>query len=635
MTMITINDIINEKNIEKSMEYLKSKPNSCGCDGMYLSELESYWEKNKSQIIGLIKSGKYKFGTIKQFDALQKNGKIRRISIYNVVDRLLLRAAAELLNMDFNEILCDCSFACRKRKGVHKAVEQAAQYIETGAEYIVFLDIKNYFDEIDHDLLYKQLQRTDLDEEVIRFITASVDVSVEYEDEEYKIEKGLVQGNPISPVLSNIYLNELDMYIQMKYIRYCRYCDDMIIFADSKKEAEAIYDDIKEHLSEWNLTINSSKSRIAKPEQLVFLGYRFSKDQNKFVIYGKESGRSEYYSDWHREHIRKIGSEYHMIEDGILTKKDFSILFQNKENKYYIPAEITDTINVYSNIIINSELLSFMTEKNIILNLFDKYSNYIGSYIPKNKSNGMILLKQSETYNNKETRLEYAKSIEDAAVHNICSNLKYYIKHITYNSEIISTEKEIRRLKTTLKEACSVDELLTTEAHIRKLYYSCFNDILPDDDFYYRERSKRPPKDAINALISFGNVYMYNHIAREIYKSQLDIRIAYIHSPMHRNENLNLDLAELFKPIIVDRSIFTLINKRMIDENIHFEKSGESVLLNKEGKRIFIEQLDSKMEQRIKSENRVITYRMLIRNEIKKLQNAIMKNAKYKPYKYY
>ena len=80
--MIAINDIINEKNIEKSMEYLKSKPNSCGCDGMYLSELESYWKKNKSQIIGLIKSGKYKFGTIKQFDALQKNGKIRRISIY-------------------------------------------------------------------------------------------------------------------------------------------------------------------------------------------------------------------------------------------------------------------------------------------------------------------------------------------------------------------------------------------------------------------------------------------------------------------------------------------------------------------------------------------------------------------------
>lgn len=129
---------------------------------------------------------------------------------------------------------------------------------------------------------------------------------------------------------------------------------------------------------------------------------------------------------------------------------------------------------------------------------------------------------------------------------------------------------------------------------------------------------------------------MYNHIAREIYKSHLDIRISYIHTPMNRNENLNLDLAELFKPIIVDRVIFTLINKHMINETIHFEVVKESgTFLNKQGKRIFIDRIENKLAQSIKVDNRVITYRMLIRNEVKKLQNPIIKNEKYKPYKYY
>lgn len=633
--MITMNDIINEDNIRKSLKFMKKKPDSCGSDGVYLSELDTYWERNKKQICERIRENQYTFGIVKQIDLLQKSGKNRRISIYNSIDRLLLHTVSSLLETELDRLLCDCSYAFRRNKGVIKAAEQAAKYINTGEEYVVKIDITNYFDEINHDILRQQLYDAGMDEDLIDFVIKSISVTVEYDNELTETKKGIIQGNPLSPILSNIYLNKFDREVYELYGKYCRYCDDMIVFTASRDEAESIYNNILTLLSEYKLVANLNKSKITKSSQLLFLGYNFTVGENGAIFFKKNVRFNAYYSNWYREAVQNINSEYHIIDDGIITKKDYSILFQNEDNKFHIPVEVTDTLNIYSNIVISSEFLTLAAQNGIVVNLFGKFSDYLGSYIPRNKSNGSVIIKQAESYIDENKRNEIALSIELAASHNICSNLKYYKKRIGNENFIAEAENEIEILRERLKLAESTNDMLTIEAQIRKIYYSCLNDILPDDDFYYSTRSKRPPKDAINAMISFGNVYMYNLIACEIYKSQLDIRISYIHSPMNRNENLNLDLAELFKPIIVDRVIFTMINKHMISEIFHFGKMGDGIYLNRQGKRIFIEQLENKLAQTIKNNDRIVTYRSLIRNEVKKLQAAIINDTKYKPYKYY
>jgi len=149
--MLTLNDIFSKSNLNGSLKYLKTKPDTCGSDGMYLSDFEDYWKKNQNQIIEVILSGKYNFGPAVQHDILQKNGKTGRIAIFSVCDRLLLHTAADKLNAVLDKCFSKSSFAFRKGKGVMKAVEQAAKYIEEGNKYVVFADIKNYFDEIDHN----------------------------------------------------------------------------------------------------------------------------------------------------------------------------------------------------------------------------------------------------------------------------------------------------------------------------------------------------------------------------------------------------------------------------------------------------------------------------------------------------
>ena len=151
----------------------------------------------------------------------------------------------------------------------------------------------------------------------------------------------------------------------------------------------------------------------------------------------------------------------------------------------------------------------------------------------------------------------------------------------------------------------------------------------------YTTRTKRPPKDPINALISFGNSWLYQKLAQMIHKSSLDIRISFVHSAFKRTENLNLDLADIFKPIIIDRVIFTLINKRMLHEKEHFTSiANGGVYLNTEGKRLFLSELETKLTQSITWKAKKFTYEKIMRETIHDLEQSISGKGTFRPFKY-
>lgn len=141
--------------------------------------------------------------------------------------------------------------------------------------------------------------------------------------------------------------------------------------------------------------------------------------------------------------------------------------------------------------------------------------------------------------------------------------------------------------------------------------------------------------DALNAMISFGNTLLYNQVATEINKTSLDIRVGIVHSTNNRSQTLNLDIADIFKPILVDRTIFTLINRRVINPKRDFVLNNDgSVYLSNIGKRIFISEFNSKLHQKITDRGKSISYEVKIRQEISKLYRFYVKDEKYKPYKY-
>lgn len=340
------------------------------------------------------------------------------------------------------------------------------------------------------------------------------------------------------------------------------------------------------------------------------------------------------YNKWNTNTLEKIGHEYHIINNGILSRRDYTLLFENPEKKIYIPVETTSAINIYSNVEISSNVLEALCDKRLDLNIFNKYGVYQGSFYNVNQRNQMkCLLKQVEIYQNKDKRLEYAKKMDMASIHNIRCNLRYYQKKKP--SDVL--QKSILDLGAYIKEmneTNDIDKLLLIEARARQKYYQCFNEILGEPDFYFKFQSRRPPKDEINALISFGNVYLYQELSQIIHGTSVDIRISFVHSALKRYENLNLDIADIFKPVIVDRVIFRVINKKMITSDEHFTKENDVVFLNTEGKRIFIKELEWKMKQAVTVEGEQYTYERLLHREIHNLEQGILDNIKYKPFKY-
>lgn len=155
------------------------------------------------------------------------------------------------------------------------------------------------------------------------------------------------------------------------------------------------------------------------------------------------------------------------------------------------------------------------------------------------------------------------------------------------------------------------------------------------EKFEFVRRTRRPPQDPLNAIISLGNTLLYTRFANEIYQSRLDIRFGILHSSVRRQESLNLDLADLFKPMLVDRTIFTLVNRSMINEISDFEElETGGVYMNYLGKQIFIREFENKLSQIVTIKNTKVSYGNLIHKEVKKVEDYFRKDIPYKPYKY-
>ena len=223
-----------------------------------------------------------------------------------------------------------------------------------------------------------------------------------------------------------------------------------------------------------------------------------------------------------------------------------------------------------------------------------------------------------------------ARKFVEGAIDNIRRVLKYYKNRGREVGEHLS---KIENLAKGIDSCVNIEELMALEGNARQEYYSAFDKIIENEEFSFEGRSKRPPQNRLNALISFGNSLLYVVVLSEIYHTHLDPRIGYLHTSNFRSFTLNLDVAEIFKPIIVDRLIFYLLNKKMLGPQ-HFESSLEGVVMNEKGRKIFVSEFEERMKGTVSHPElgRNVSYRRLIRLELYKIEKHIIGEKEYKPY---
>jgi len=316
---------------------------------------------------------------------------------------------------------------------------------------------------------------------------------------------------------------------------------------------------------------------------------------------------------------------------GELSRKDNSLCFNKNGKNVYIPVENTREIYCMNEVSINTKLLDFLSRNHIIVHFFNYYEGYSGTFYPKEKYlSGKLLLKQVEVFN--DSRLLIAKAIVNSIGSNMSEVLYHYYKHD--KKEVKETIDWLRTdFMSQVTVARDIPMLMSVEGSAWIKFYENFKYFLPED-FAMNRRVKRPPDNPINALISFGNSLLYTKTISAIYQTHLDQRISFLHEPMERRFSLSLDISEPFKPVIVYRTIFDLVNNRRLQVDKHFEKKVNYCLLNEEGRKIFIEAFEARMEgvfvhSKLK---RKTTYRTALKLDCYKLIKYILEGQDYVPF---
>lgn len=313
---------------------------------------------------------------------------------------------------------------------------------------------------------------------------------------------------------------------------------------------------------------------------------------------------------------------YYILSEGILKRKENTIYFVSEKGKKPIPINKVYSIYAYGQITFSSQVMSLLSKNGVPIHFFNYYGFYSGSYYPRETLlSGDLLVKQADYYLNIQKRLELAKLFVEGAANNILKVLAYY-----------KIENNIKETLSELNSTNKITEIMNIEGRIRLEYYSKFDEILPDD-FKMEGRSRQPPKNMINSLISFGNSMMYSTVLTELYNTQLNPTISYLHEPSERRFSLSLDLSEIFKPIFVDRLIFYRVNKRMLSKK-DFNEDLNCCLLNDKGRNKFIKEYNKRLEKTIKHKKlkKNVSYQRLIRLEAYKLKKHILGIEKYDPF---
>jgi RNA-directed DNA polymerase len=272
-----LEQIVDRNNLNDAFRKVKSNKGAGGVDGMGVEKLLPYLKENQKDLIQSIRNGKYRPNPVRRVEIpKEEKGKVRKLGIPTVVDRVIQQAIAQVLSPIFERQFSDNSFGFRPKRSAHGAMKRCLENAEEGYKYAVDMDLEKYFDTVNQNKLIEVLSRTIKDGRVISLIHKFLQAGVIERHKFKETGVGVPQGGPLSPLLSNIMLNELDNELLRRGHRFVRYADDMVIFCKSRKSAERTLENILPYIEEkLFLKVNREKTIVAYVGKIKFLGFSF------------------------------------------------------------------------------------------------------------------------------------------------------------------------------------------------------------------------------------------------------------------------------------------------------------------------------------------------------------------------
>ena len=279
--MKLIEKILSEENLNEAVKRVKANKGACGIDKMSVSELDEYFRKYKEEIISSIMNMTYKPQPVRRVYIPKPNGKKRPLGIPTAVDRVVQQATAQMLSQIYDESFSDNSYGFRPKRSAHDAIDKVLNYLNEGCEWVIDLDIEKYFDTVNHDKLISILREKVNDKTTLHLIRSFLRAGVMEKGLTSPTEIGVPQGGPLSPILSNIYLDKFDKELKERGLRFVRYADDCNIFVKSEMSANRVMKSVTSWLErKLFLKVSATKTKVVRPTNSNFLGFTFWKDSN-------------------------------------------------------------------------------------------------------------------------------------------------------------------------------------------------------------------------------------------------------------------------------------------------------------------------------------------------------------------
>lgn len=316
--------------------------------------------------------------------------------------------------------------------------------------------------------------------------------------------------------------------------------------------------------------------------------------------------------------------DYYIFKSGRISRKDNSIVLETNDGNIFIPINDIDSLCFFGEIDINTKAMNFLAQQQVVVHFFNYYGWYTGSFYPREfLLSGDVLVAQVKAYLDMHSRTYIARQFVQGAIHGFITNIKRYPD---VGDAAVNT---LQQYINATEEQSNVLSLMGIEGNAHELYYSTFPVIIKQP-IEFEKRVKHPPNNMMNALISFCNSLVYTHVIKELYKTQLNPTVSYLHEPSNRRFSLSLDVSEIFKPIYADRVIFDLLNNNMITQK-HFDKDLNYCYLKEDGRKIVAKAFDDKINTTVmhKKLKRNVSYQKMIRLELYKLIKHLLNEEQY------